>query len=157
MTETMEQLLALETELTLPSFSKADALTLGTAAVDYIHRTGKPGVFIEVQQNGNVIFSHCMDGATLENQDWAERKLRTVTLFEHSTLFVGEKFRSRDRNFFDYYPCGQYHVAGGGFPIRVSGAGIVGMIAVSGLAPEEDHEVCVAALRALLAQKQAKA
>lgn len=37
-------------------------------------------------------------------------------------------------------------IAGGGFPLRVNGAGIIGSITVSGLPQREDHNVIVAAL-----------
>ena len=39
-----------------------------------------------------------------------------------------------------------YVLAGGGFPVTVKGAGVVGVIAVSGLPEREDHGVIVDAL-----------
>jgi uncharacterized protein (UPF0303 family) len=39
-----------------------------------------------------------------------------------------------------------YVIAGGGFPIRVKGAGIVGCLTISGLPGRNDHGVAVAAL-----------
>ncbi|MNU04555.1 hypothetical protein D3C72_2490170 [compost metagenome] len=41
-------------------------------------------------------------------------------------------------------------IAGGGFPIRVKGAGIVGCLTISGLPGRDDHGVAVAALCDLL-------
>jgi uncharacterized protein (UPF0303 family) len=37
-------------------------------------------------------------------------------------------------------------MAGGGFPIRVKGIGVVGAVTVSGLHERDDHEVAVAAI-----------
>ena len=39
-----------------------------------------------------------------------------------------------------------YVLAGGGFPVTVKGAGVIGVIAVSGLPEREDHGVVVDAL-----------
>src|SRR5690606_33777143 len=39
-----------------------------------------------------------------------------------------------------------YVLAGGGFPLRVSNAGIIGCLTVSGLPQRQDHEVGVEAL-----------
>jgi tRNA (guanine-N1)-methyltransferase len=41
---------------------------------------------------------------------------------------------------------GDYVLAGGGFPIAVKGAGVIGVIAVSGLPERQDHGVVVDAL-----------
>ncbi|TGW07145.1 hypothetical protein EN788_38365, partial [Mesorhizobium sp. M2D.F.Ca.ET.145.01.1.1] len=39
-----------------------------------------------------------------------------------------------------------YVLAGGGFPVAVKGAGVIGVIAVSGLPERQDHGVVVDAL-----------
>jgi uncharacterized protein (UPF0303 family) len=39
-----------------------------------------------------------------------------------------------------------YVLAGGGFPVSVKNAGVIGVIAVSGLPERDDHGVIVAAL-----------
>lgn len=154
MSEAFEKILELEKELELSSFSHEDALALGLAAVEYICKAKKPGVYIEIHKGETIVFSHCMKGASTDNRLWAQRKLRTVAQFEHSTLYAAEKFRIRGRSFYDYYTPQEYQCAGGGFPIVVVGTGMVGMIGVSGLTAEEDHEVCIQALRSLVAQKQ---
>ena len=38
-----QELLELEKELLVPSFSNEDALEIGLAAVEYVHRAGKSG------------------------------------------------------------------------------------------------------------------
>ncbi|TJW48227.1 MAG: hypothetical protein E5W83_03810, partial [Mesorhizobium sp.] len=43
-----------------------------------------------------------------------------------------------------------YVLAGGGFPVTVKGAGVIGVVAVSGLPEREDHGVVVDALCAHL-------
>ena len=39
-----------------------------------------------------------------------------------------------------------YVLAGGGFPVAVRGAGVIGVIAVSGLPERDDHGIIVATL-----------
>ena len=62
--EKARELLALEQKLVLSSFSNEDALKIGLEAVAYIHEANKSGVYIEIRHGENVVFSHCMDGAT---------------------------------------------------------------------------------------------
>ena len=40
----------------------------------------------------------------------------------------------------------QYAIAGGAFPIRVTGVGIIGAVAVSGLHERDDHEFARSAI-----------
>ena len=148
-----QELLLLEKELQVPSFSNDDALALGLCGVEWIREAGKPGVFIEIRRGESVIFSYCMEGANQDNRLFAERKLRTVAMFEHCSMYAGEKYLSKGRKFEDYYAPQEYQCKGGGFPIVIPDTGMVGMIGVSGLSAEEDHEVCVMALRKFLEKK----
>lgn len=151
-----QDLLLLEKELQVPSFSNNDALELGLCGVEWIREAKKPGVFIEIRRGENTIFSYCMEGASQDNRLFADRKLNTVAMFEHCSMYAGEKYLSKGRNFEDYYSPQEYQCKGGGFPISIPGTGMVGMIGVSGLSAAEDHEVCVMALRKFLALKGAK-
>ena len=45
-----------------------------------------------------------------------------------------------------------YALAGGGFPIRVTGIGVVGAVGVSGLAERDDHNLVVRAIAEHLGQ-----
>ena len=40
----------------------------------------------------------------------------------------------------------EYAIAGGAFPVSIKGAGIIGAVAVSGLAERDDHEFARAAI-----------
>lgn len=148
-----DELLKLEKELEVPSFSNEDALTLGLCAAEWIREAGKPGVYILVRRGENTIFSYCMEGANEDNRLFAERKLNTVRMFEHCSMYAGEKYLSKGRKFEDYYRPQEYQRKGGGFPVIIPGTGMVGMIGISGLSAEEDHEVSVMALRKFLQRK----
>jgi len=148
-----KELLALEEELRLPSFSNDDALALGLYAVEWVREAGKPGVYIEICRGETTLFSHCMAGANMDNRRFARRKMKTVAMFEHCSMYPGEKYRAKGRVFEEYYAPQEYQAKGGGFPIVIPGTGMVGVIGVSGLSAEEDHEVCVMALRKFLAAR----
>ena len=100
--EKAQELLALEQELVLSSFSNEDALNIGMQAVAYIHEAKKSGVYIEIRRGENIVFSHCMDGANWDNRLFAQRKLNTVTKFEHCSMYAGEKYITKGRQFYDY-------------------------------------------------------
>ena len=150
----LDELLELEKELQVPSLSNEDALAIGLAAAAFVKKNKNHGVYIEVRRGGNVIFSYCMEGANWDNRLFAERKLNTVVKFEHCSMLAEEKYKSKGRNFYDYYPPQEYQSKGGGFPLSIPGTGMVGMIGVSGLSAAEDHEVCVEAIRAFLKQAE---
>ena len=57
---------------------------------------------------------------------------------------------ARTRMPVDEVSIGDYVLAGGGFPLTVKGAGVIGVIAVSGLPEREDHGIVVATLCAHL-------
>lgn len=148
-----QSLLDLENELALTSFSNEDALSIGLAAVRYVKENKNRGVYIQIRRGETILFSYCMTDANEDNRLFAERKLRTVAMFEHSSLYAAEKYASKNRDFYDYYSPQEYQAKGGGFPIVILGTGMVGMIGVSGLSAEEDHEVCVNALSFFKKQK----
>jgi uncharacterized protein (UPF0303 family) len=98
-----------------------------------------------------------MPGSVATNANWARRKRNTVRNFLASTYRLVLEKQRPDRTF----PPGEaldpadYVLAGGGFPITVRGAGVVGVIAVSGLPERQDHGVVVDALCDLLCKPRA--
>ena len=67
------------------------------------------------------------------------------------------KMQGDEKAFADKYMLGQtageYAIHGGGVPVRVEGMeGVVGVIVVSGLRQEEDHQIVVEALQTFLAE-----
>lgn len=157
MSDLAAELLFLEQELQVPSFSNDDALMLGLCAVEWIKESGKPGVYIVIKRGASVLFTHCMKNANEDNRLFAERKIRTVEMFEHSSMYAGEKYKSKGRVFESYYDETVYQCKGGAFPICIPGTGMVGVIGISGLSAAEDHEVSVMALRKFVQKKQRSA
>lgn len=144
-----------ETALVFDRFDEATAFALGAAIRDRALAEGLP-IVIDIRTWDRPLFYAAMPGSTGANTDWARRKRNTVRRFHRSTYgLVLEKARP-DRTF----PAGDgldpadYVLAGGGFPITVKGAGVVGVVAVSGLPERQDHAVVVDALCDLLGKSR---
>lgn len=69
-----------------------------------------------------------------------------------SSWAMHHKMRGNEKMFTEKYmlgeTAGEYAIHGGGVPVRVTGVeGVVGVIVVSGLKQEEDHQCIVEALQ----------
>ena len=132
-------------------FSNQDALDLGCFVA---RRAAQAGFAMAVsirKLNGNIIFQHCSDGTTLNNENWIRRKFNTVALTEGcslrawaSSLVKGQDLAAQGLNSKDYALCG------GGFPIRLTTGETVAVLIVSNLPHLEDHAFLVDTLCAYL-------
>jgi uncharacterized protein (UPF0303 family) len=77
-----------------------------------------------------------------------QRKVNVVARFHKSSYHVGRLLELSGLSFFDRYglPPEDYATHGGGFPLNLAGAGIVGGVTVSGLPQRDDHNLVVEAL-----------
>ncbi len=146
-----------EKVLVFDRFDEAAAFAIGAAIRERSLAENLP-IVIDIQTWDRPLFYAAMPGSTGANTDWARRKRNTVRRFHRSTYrLVLEKARP-DRTF----PPGEglasadYVLAGGGFPIAVKGAGVIGVVAVSGLPERQDHAVVVDALCHLLGKSRAE-
>lgn len=142
-----------EARLVLDAFEPADAWRLGGQMVERALREEAP-VIIDISRPGLVLFRAALAGTTAENQAWLERKARTVFRFEASTALVGARFAAQGvavetAGWFDQR---ELTDAGGSFPVRVRGAGLVAAVTVSGLTSDEDHDFVVSSLGAFRQQ-----
>lgn len=140
-----------ERELVLDAFSRDDAWRLGSRMRQAAAERGLP-IVIGVVVTGQRLFTAALDGATLDNEVWLERKMRATLHFQRSSLGVGEQFRARGWTFEADSRLDPREVAGNGgvLPITVRGVGVVGAVGVSGLPQLEDHAFVVEQLRAHL-------
>ncbi|WP_087064815.1 heme-binding protein [Intestinibacillus massiliensis] len=134
-------------------FTREDALKLGLKLHENALKYPQ-GVAVEITVNGLSVFRYVPEGACLNNIKWLERKARTVTQFEMSSLRTmaqlevnGEDYVAQKLNPNDYA------LGGGGFPLTVRGVGVVGVIAVSGLPHLDDHQLIVDTLAEFIAEK----
>lgn len=95
-----------------------------------------------------------MPGTAADNDKWLMRKVNSVYNFGYSSLIVQEKVKQSGVTLLESggLPTDQYAAAGGAFPVKVRGVGLVGTIAVSGLVSEEDHGLIVECLEKYLAK-----
>jgi uncharacterized protein (UPF0303 family) len=147
----LAELLAEEQALQFSSFTNDDAWALGRALVEAARAQSAP-VAIDVTRNGQQLFHAALPGATADNDDWIQRKIRVVQRYGHSSLAVGQLWRERGTTFEEALALNpqRYAAHGGAFPVIVHSVGPVGTVAVSGLPQLEDHRLVVSAIRAYL-------
>jgi uncharacterized protein (UPF0303 family) len=98
------------------------------------------------------LLHHAMAGTKPDNAGWIRRKRNLVLRMFTSSYFwdlrcqmLGTTFEARTG-----LPVADYVAAGGGVPIHVAGAGVIGALVVSGLTGQQDHDLAVEALSAVI-------
>src|SRR5665811_2289043 len=141
-----------ERDLVFARFDNDDAWRLGCMLVELAQKRDL-AVTIDVRRGTQQLFHAARPGTTPDNDTWVERKARVVERFGASSYLVGLRSTAKRTTFAAQHdlPLQQYAAHGGCFPVRVTDVGIVGTVAVSGLASEDDHALVVEALRSFLA------
>ncbi len=148
---TVAELAAQEQELRWERFDEDDAWRLGVALVTAAQERRLP-VAVDITRGDHQLFHAALAGSSPDNDAWLIRKTRVVRRFHHSSLHVGQLCRDAGRTLEEMFlvPLGEYAAHGGAFPLTVSGVGVIGCVAVSGLPQLEDHALVVAVLRQVL-------
>lgn len=135
-----------EQDLVLAEFDERVAFKLGTAIHDRALAEGL-SLVVDIRTWDRQMFFAATAGTTADNAEWVRRKSNTVRRFHKASYRVSLE-RGGDGLFPDVVNANpaDFVIAGGGFPIRVKGAGIIGSITISGLPGRSDHGVAVAAL-----------
>ena len=136
-----------EAKLVFDGFDEDKAYEIGT----FIREDGKAigkGLVAGVFTWDRTLFWGATPGSTSANWSWATRKVGLVKIMFKSSYRVvlerGDKPRLLEPQW-GMEPT-QYAIAGGAFPIRVTGVGIIGAVAVSGLHERDDHEFARSAI-----------
>lgn len=140
-----------EEELVFPSFDHHDAWHLGSLIANRAI-TGGHAVAIDIRRPNIVLFRCVLPGATADQEEWVRRKSASALRFERSTALLSEEFAAKS---FDPTQRGwlapeDYTLAGGSFPIRVRGTGVVAAVTASGLSSDDDHQLVVDSIRTYL-------
>ncbi|KAI0922100.1 hypothetical protein AcW1_004107 [Taiwanofungus camphoratus] len=132
-------------------FTAETAWQLGSLIRARLQRASqRPAVVNITLANSDQLLFHAATGSGTgpDNDQWVARKRRAVLRWGVSTWALHNKHKGDEAAFaakFQLGPRGgEYAIHGGGFPVRVKGVeGVVGVIVVSGLTMQEDHEVIV--------------
>lgn len=140
-----------EETLVFPAFDEAVAFKVG-AAIRERALAEKLPIIVDIRLWDRPLFYAAMPGSNASNPDWARRKINVVKRYLKSTYRLVLEQQRPDRTFKigEGLDIVDYVLAGGGFPINVKGAGVIGAITVSGLPEREDHGVVVEAICAHL-------
>lgn len=151
MTPSLEQLAAELDEVQLPSFDYAIAWQIGAYIRNEAAARDLP-IAVEVAHSAAPVFLAVMPGATPDNPDWTRRKRAVALRFHRSSLAMRLECEHHGWDFSKRFRLSEadYAASGGGVPIFVRGAGVVGAVAVSGLPDVDDHKLAVAALRSVM-------
>ena len=136
-------------ELVLPAFTLETAWQIGSSIVR-VALERRLGIAVDIRRPHHVLFHAALPGATADNDAWIERKAATAFRFESSTLLLQRRFAQSGASPFEqgWLDEQSYTLSGGAVPVVVSGAGVVAVATVSGLADVDDHAMVVDALRA---------
>jgi len=134
-----------EQELVLAEFDEKVAFKLGSAIRDRALAEGL-ALVVDIRTWDRQMFFAATAGTSADNAEWVRRKINSVRRFQRASYrLVLERGEAPFSPQSGADPA-DYVIAGGGFPIRVKGAGIIGCLTISGLPGRSDHGVAVAAL-----------
>jgi uncharacterized protein (UPF0303 family) len=145
-----------ERELHFSRFDEDVAWQLG-ARVRELAIARKLGVVIDVRRFGQPLFYCALPGTSPDNPEWVRRKGNVVARFHRSSYAIGLELQQAGGTLLEKHGLSltDYAVHGGSFPIRVTGAGVIGSVTVSGVPQRSDHELVVEALCSVLSKDYA--
>ena len=140
-----------ESILRFSGFNRKDAWELGQFMVSRILSENLKLALSLRLANGLVVFQYMPEGTNIHNVNWMTRKFNIVCDLEVSSLLNTLYLKKRNQTLQDrFLDPAKYAASGGGFPIHVSGTGIIGGIMVSGLPHLVDHNFIVESLSSFL-------
>jgi uncharacterized protein (UPF0303 family) len=136
-----------ERDLIFTRFDFSDAWRLGSLLVELGTERGLP-IAIDIRRGTQQLFHAALAGSTPDNDAWIERKVRVVERYGKSSYLVGRRLAAQGRELDASQGVNPARFAahGGAFPVRLEGAGVIGVVTVSGLPQAEDHALVVEAI-----------
>ena len=140
-----------ESVLCFPHFTRKDAWQLGQLMSSRIIEENLSLAASIRLSSGFVLFQYAAEGTAINNEKWITRKFNLVRDMEQNSLLFAMRLKKNNQTFESRGLDPMYYAAsGGGFPIRVSGMGVIGAVIVSGLPHIADHNFVVESLSQFL-------
>lgn len=143
-----------EQDLVLSVFDEDVAYGLGSA-IRARALADNLSLVVDISTWDRQMFYAATAGTSSDNAEWVRRKINSVRRFQRASYRMVLERGEEPFSVQSGADPADYVIAGGGFPIRVKGAGIIGCLTISGLPGRDDHSVAVAALCAHLGLKPA--
>ena len=140
-----------ETILRFPHFSRRDAWELGQLMASRILSENLVLSASIRLANNLIVFQYTPEGTTANNENWMTRKFNIVRDLEISSLLNAMRLLKKKQTLESRGMDPQrYAASGGGFPIHLSGSGVIGAVVVSGLPHLMDHDFLVESISRFL-------
>ncbi|MBU9230038.1 heme-degrading domain-containing protein [Burkholderia multivorans] len=134
-------------DVTLPCFNADVACRLGEIATNLARRRGQP-IAVGIVGTHAPLFYCALDGSGAADCEAIRRRQNTVLRFALSSRAVGATFRRTGQSLQSLgLSADDYALDGGGVPLRIAGARLVGALAIAGLDAERNHALAVESLR----------
>lgn len=133
-----------ETQLVFDEFDELVAHSLGKRIRERALRE-KLTIVVDIRTFDRQVYFMALPGTTADNAEWVRRKFNLVRQVQKSSYRAVLENKTDADHFLPRRGLdnADFVLAGGGFPIRVRGAGVIGCITVSGLHERDDHQVAV--------------
>jgi uncharacterized protein (UPF0303 family) len=145
--EDIELITRQEALLRFTRFDEESAWKLGSRLREMARARELP-IVVDIRRFGQPLFYSALAGTSPDNAEWARRKANAVARFHRSSYGVGLEMQLKNTTLWEKFglTLDEFAAHGGGFPLAVEGAGVVGSVTVSGLPQRDDHELVVEAI-----------
>ena len=148
--EWLKTVLRQEELLVFEHFSREDALALGLKIID-LAKSKYGGVAIRIISEDAVTFYYMMEGSSMENDWWMDKKFNVCKKTGVSSLRASLEFEYGIRKPVEWYKNeGNYALVGGCIPVKLKSGETAGYAMVSALDHEKDHQLVADAMADLL-------
>lgn len=132
--------------LVFDHFSREDGLALGLKIAE-LAKTKYTNVGIRILSDDFIVFTYMMEGSTMNNNWWMDKKLNVCRKTGVSSLRAALEFVYGVREKEPWTANeGNYALVGGCIPIRLKSGELAGWALVSALPHEQDHQLIADAM-----------